>query len=85
MSTTGPVNEAYADAAIACLVRRAGGDHSGGPGRLHTQRVDGPDVLNPIDIAPGVSTNGSAQYSLIAIQALEMLKDVLPEELPTRD
>ncbi|MCC5833117.1 MAG: Tat pathway signal sequence domain protein [Opitutales bacterium] len=78
-------NEAYADAAIAYLVRRAGGDHSGGPGRVQTQRIEGPDVLNPIDIARGVNTNGSAQYSLIAIQALEMLKDLLPEELPKRE
>lgn len=78
-------NEAYTDAVIRYLIRRAGGDHSGGPGRVKTERIDGPNVLNPIDIAPGVNTNGSAQYSLIAIQALEMLKDILPEEIPSRD
>jgi hypothetical protein len=38
--------------------------------------------MNPIDEAPGVSTNSTAQNSLTAIQVLELCKDRLPAELP---
>ncbi len=55
----------------------------GGRGGLYTTRhVEGPDVMYPIDEAPGVSTNTTAQSSLAAIQVLELCKDQLPAELP---
>jgi len=43
------------------------GDRNGG---LTTRRIEGPAVLNPIDEAPHVSTNGTAQFGLAAIQCL---------------
>ena len=46
------------------------------------RRVEGPEVLNPIDESPGVGTNGAAQSSLTLIQVLEMCKDRLPENVP---
>jgi len=74
-------NTAFIAPAVAQLVRGAGfGRLPGGP--YATRHVDGPDVMNPIDEAPGVSTNGTAQSSLTAIQVLELCKDRLPEELP---
>jgi hypothetical protein len=47
-----------------------------------TRRVEGPDVMRPIDESPMVSTNTTAQSSLTAIQVLELCKDRLPDELP---
>jgi hypothetical protein len=58
------------------LQRAAGGPYA-------TRHVAGPDVMNPIDEAPGVSTNSTSQNSLTAIQVLELCKDRLPAELPT--
>ena len=52
----------------------------GGP--YATRHVDPPEVLYPVDEAPAVSTNNTAQNSLTAIQVLELCKDRLPEELP---
>jgi hypothetical protein len=34
------------------------------------QRIDGPTVLTPVDEAPGVSTNSTAQWGLAAIECL---------------
>jgi hypothetical protein len=45
------------------------------------RRVEGPEVLNPIDESPGAGTNGAAQTSLTLIEVLEMCKDRLPESL----
>jgi hypothetical protein len=42
-----------------------------------TRRVEGPDVLNPIDEAAWVSTNDAAQWSLAAIQNLALIGDSL--------
>ena len=47
-----------------------------------TRRVEGPDVIRPVDESPAVSTNTTAQSSLTAIQVLELCKDRLPTELP---
>jgi len=46
----------------------------GGPahGRLRHHQFQGPEVLNPIDEVPGVSTNSTAQGCLEAIEVLEM-------------
>ncbi len=46
--------------------------------RLETKRIDGPSVLNPVDEAPRVSTNGTAQWGLAAIQNLALVSDALP-------
>jgi hypothetical protein len=35
-----------------------------------SNRIEGPAVLNPVDEAPGVSTNASAQWGLAAIECL---------------
>jgi hypothetical protein len=43
-----------------------------------TIHLEGPTVLNPIDEVPGVSTNGTAQGSLEAIEVLEMCGDQMP-------
>jgi hypothetical protein len=47
-----------------------------------TTRVEGPLVLNPVDEAPRISTNGAAQSGLSAIEILEMCADQLPTEIP---
>jgi hypothetical protein len=39
---------------------------------LNTRRIEGPAVLNPVDEAPWISTNGSAQWGLSAIQCLAL-------------
>ncbi|WP_338761092.1 Tat pathway signal sequence domain protein [Massilia sp. METH4] len=41
-----------------------------GPAR--PRRIDGPAVLRPLDEMPGISTNGSAQWGLAAIQHLAL-------------
>jgi hypothetical protein len=68
----------------AVLARRAWseilGDAPGDRlGSLETKRVQGPDVLNPVDEAPSVSTNDTAQWSLAAIQLLALVGDFVPE------
>ncbi|HWW26797.1 MAG TPA: Tat pathway signal sequence domain protein, partial [Caulobacter sp.] len=42
-----------------------------------TKQFTGPDVLNPIDEAPGVTTNGTAQWGLAAIMNLALVSDTL--------
>jgi len=42
--------------------------------------VSGPDALNPVHEAPGVSTNDAAQSSLTLIEALALCADALPHE-----
>jgi len=43
-----------------------------------TRHYAGPDVLNPIDEAAGVTTNGTAQWGLAAIMNLALVADALP-------
>ena len=43
-----------------------------------TKHFAGPDVLNPIDEAAGVTTNGTAQWGLAAIMNLALVGDALP-------
>jgi hypothetical protein len=45
--------------------------------RVKTKRIEGPDVLNPIDEAAHVSTNSTAQYGLAAIECLALIGDAL--------
>jgi hypothetical protein len=42
-----------------------------------TRRVEGPDVLNPVDETPRLSTNDAAQWSLAAMQNLALIGDAL--------
>ncbi len=68
-------NVAFAKAATASLLRFGGGP-------VTTTRIEGPLVLNPVDEAARISTNGAAQSGLAAIEILEMCKDQLPTEVP---
>jgi hypothetical protein len=68
-------NPVFAKAATASLLRFGGGP-------LVTTRVEGPLVLNPVDEAARVSTNGAAQSGLSAIEILELCADQLPTEVP---
>jgi len=65
---------AYAKTGNAAFVARAVSQLGGLGGPRH--------VLNPIEEAPFVSTNTTAQSSLTAIQVLELCQDHLPAELP---
>lgn len=49
----------------------------GGKHTIGTEHIDGPQVLNPIDEAPWVSTNDAAQWGLAAIQNLALIGDSL--------
>ncbi|MEX2601893.1 MAG: hypothetical protein WD355_09610 [Balneolaceae bacterium] len=69
-------NEAFAGEALR---RITGGPFSLGP--LQIEQVTGPQVLNPVDVAR-VNTNNAAQWSLSAIEILEMISDELPNEVP---
>lgn len=69
-------NKAFIEPAVKGLVGRWGLPN------LETRKIDGPDVLKPVDEIPFVSTNWAAQFSLTAIEVLEMCGDALPEEVP---
>jgi hypothetical protein len=66
-------NPAYAQRAVAALAR-----YRGASPRL----VAGPDSLNPVHEAQGVSTNEAAQSGLSMIEILALCADALPAELP---
>lgn len=68
-------NPAYAKRATASIVGRFSGP-------VTPHRMTGPDVLNPVDEAARVGTNGAAQSGLTAIEVLELCADVLPNEVP---
>lgn len=58
-------------------------DTWGGRTRMFASRpVDGPAVVRPLREVPWASTNHTAQWSLNAIQLLELVGDHLPEEHP---
>jgi len=74
------------DADLAARARREfqGQDQHGGinyadgeNARTRTRRIEGPDVLNPVDESPRVSTNDTSQWSLAAIQNLKLIGDAL--------
>jgi hypothetical protein len=73
-------NDAFVSRAVAGF--RGGGGRGASLDPYATRRVEGPDVMRPIDEAPFVSTNTTAQSSLTAMQVLELCKDRLPAELP---
>ena len=47
--------------------------------KLETDRIEGPDVLNPVDEATWVSTNQSAQWGLGAIQTSALIPQALSD------
>lgn len=57
-------------------------DQRYGPEQLRTRRVQPPAVLQPVDEAPWISTNDTAQWSLAAIQNLALIGDQLPGATP---
>jgi hypothetical protein len=67
------INEFYGGAA-GLGVRRS----------LDPQRLEGPDVLNPMRMDPAVSTNAASQWGLAAIQVLALVGERLPERTPAR-
>ena len=78
-------NPAFATRAWAQVQGRGEGARRATAGPMFsTRRVEGPDVLNPIDESPGVSTNNTAQWSLNAIEVLEMCASQMPEPDPER-
>jgi hypothetical protein len=50
--------------------------------RFTTRPVKGPETLRPMEVSPWTSTNETAQWSLNAIQVLELIGDQIPEEHP---
>ena len=70
-------NPAFARAAIGSVFGKRGFE----PNRYASRRVEGPDVLNPIEETP-VSTNSAAQSSLSVMEVLAMCGDRLPAEPP---
>jgi hypothetical protein len=65
------------------LAQRAWSEFTGGDGPYDrrpptTKRITGPAVLRPVDEAAGVSTNGTAQWGLAAIQCLALVGDAQP-------
>lgn len=69
-------NPAFAVQAIKQLTGRWG------EAALQTEKIEGPEVLNPIIEAWRVSTNTAGQWSLNAIEILEMVSDELPRRAP---
>jgi hypothetical protein len=65
------------------LAARAWEEFNGRGGRIPSadvpeiKRISGPDVLRPIEEARYVSTNGTAQFGLAAIQCLALVGDYL--------
>lgn len=57
----------------------AGSEGRGRRPRLETRVVEGPEVLRPVEEAPWVSTNGSAQWGLAAMECLALVPGALPE------
>lgn len=77
---------AYMETKNPSFAERATSGPNGGygmrSGMYRTQKVDGPNVLNPIEEVPGISTNSVAQSSLNMIELLQMCKDHLPVDVP---
>jgi hypothetical protein len=69
-------NPAFAQRAIGALAERPRGD------ARKLTLIDGPDSLNPVHEALGVSTNDAAQSSLTMIEVLALCADVLPHDVP---
>ena len=72
-------NPVFAQRAVAGLFGGFGGLRAG---MYATRHVAGPDVLNPIDESPRMSTNSVAQISLEAMEIMAMCADQLPNDVP---
>ncbi len=70
-------NPAFARKAIEGILNQGGGI-------ARPQTLRGPDTLNVVEEALGVSTNEAAQTGLQTIQILELCADQLPHEAPAR-
>ncbi len=73
------------------LAQRAWSEFFGGAGghderaaRLKAKRIEGPAVLRPVDEAVGVSTNGTAQWGLAAMQNLALVPNAIPGKKAAR-
>jgi hypothetical protein len=74
---------AYAQTRIPAFAQKAlAGAFSRGGSSASPRLLTGPDVLNPVEEAAGVSTNEAAQTGLTIIEFLELCKDQLPTEAP---
>jgi len=74
-------NEAFMQQAVNSLVRGRGRGRSDSAIR----RIEGPEVLNPLNEGPGMNTNSAAQNGLTTIAVLGMVGDHLPAEMPQQD
>jgi len=72
-------NEAFVAPALKGIFGRYGYN------KLNPTTIAGPEVLNPIIESLSVSTNGTAQSSLVAIQVLQMCADKLPYDVPKQE
>jgi hypothetical protein len=68
---------ALAKRAWAEFNRGEGGQRSRGP--FTATPIAGPDVMRPVDEAAFVSTNGTAQWGLAAIECLALVGEAQPE------
>jgi hypothetical protein len=75
------------DPALAARAWREFYSEEGSEGRgvrakPEAQRLTGPYVLQPVEEAPWVSTNGTAQWSLAAMQCLAWAGGAMPQRAP---
>ncbi len=68
-------NPAFARTAWAGIT---GGPNRSRGGRFATVKVEGPEVVTPIEEVPGLSTNSTAQGCLELIEVLDMCGDRMP-------
>ncbi len=47
--------------------------------RFKTRKITGPETLRPMEVSPWTSTNETAQWSLNAIQLLQLVGDQIPD------
>jgi hypothetical protein len=71
---------ALARRAWAEFFRGEGGDDRVQKQKPHAQQLSGPAVLRPVDEAAWVSSNGTAQWGLAAIECLALAGEALPED-----
>lgn len=74
-------NEAFMEQAVNSLLRGRGQGQRG----VEARRIEGPDVLNPLEEGPGMNTNSTAQNGLTTIEVLGMVGDHLPEQMPQQE
>jgi hypothetical protein len=73
-------NEGLARRAWSEFFQSPGGVEGSRPRRVPKRvKVAGTDVLRPVEEAPFVSTNGSAQWGLAALQCLALIGESTPE------